>query len=86
MLKDIIAANPGISLPEAVVRLNAYNTAVARGLDPGSMNGEIQYTGPSILPLGMANLPSAAMHSIGVNGVASIGGVGDPSTKPHREL
>jgi hypothetical protein len=38
-LKDIMTANPGISMPEAVIRLNAYNTAVTRGLPPPSIVG-----------------------------------------------
>jgi len=41
-LRDIIAANPGISVPEAAVRLNAYNTAVARGQPPPPLSAPIQ--------------------------------------------
>ena len=38
-LKEIISASPGISMPEAVIRLNAYNSAIARGEVPPPLNG-----------------------------------------------
>lgn len=85
-LKDIMSANPGISMPEAVVRLNAYNTAVARGEEPPSLTGALPInTGPAILPLGMNHM---AGGPVGVNALAHSlgGGEGGAATKPHREL
>ncbi len=39
-LKDIISANPGISMPEAVMKLNSYNSAIARGENPPPLYGQ----------------------------------------------
>ena len=88
-LRDIIAANPGISVPEAVMRLNAYNTAVARGLVPDPITTPSQQSaaiaavaGGGILGLGGAAplINAAALGSLGVIGE------GGAATKPHREL
>lgn len=88
-LRDIIAANPGISVPEAVMRLNAYNTAVARGLVPDPITTPSHQSaaiaavaGGGILGLGgVAPLMNAA--ALGSLGVIGEGGA---VTKPHREL
>lgn len=40
-LKDVISANPGISMPEAVMRLNAHNLAVSRGEPPPPLSGSL---------------------------------------------
>jgi splicing factor U2AF subunit len=88
-LRDIIAANPGISVAEAAIRLNAYNTAVARGLTPDPIDAPIQgaaaATGGAVAALAMSNpllgglpgLPGAPMGFAGEGGAA---------TKAQREL
>jgi hypothetical protein len=75
-LKDIIMANPGISMSEAVIRLNAYNSAVARNEQPPPLGGSIlasTLTSTSSMPAGV---------SLGVIGIGE-GGMG---TKSHREM
>ena len=42
-LKDIIAANPGISIPEAVQKLNAHNAAAAMAAN-GQNSTEVFFT------------------------------------------
>lgn len=88
-LRDIIAANPGISVPEAVMRLNAYNTAVARGLVPDSITAPSQQAaaiaavaGGGLLGLGGA----APLINVAALGTLGVIGEGGAVTKPHREL
>jgi hypothetical protein len=94
-LRDVIAANPGISVPEAVMRLNAYNTAVARGEPPPPITAPTP--GPTHIPaVAAAPIPTTPFitHShipttIPPNGLGltmGIGAIGDAATKPHREL
>jgi hypothetical protein len=61
-LKDIITANPGITMPEAVARLNAYNTALAKGEQPPPISGT--------LPSGMT-IPTTSFGVVGEGGVAT---------------
>ena len=65
-----MTANPGISMPEAVVRMNAHNAALAKGINPSQM-----VTLASVY--GMGAIP-------GLGG--GLLGEGGPMTKPHREL
>ena len=50
-LKEILTANPGIAMPDAISRLNAYNTAAVSGYIPPAV---IAAAVPSLLPPGMA--------------------------------
>jgi hypothetical protein len=63
-LKDIISANPGLSISDAVIRLNAYNTAIARGELPPPLTG---YLLPNALissaPLTVLTTDEAATRS-----------------------
>jgi len=78
-LKDVLGANPGITLPEAVIRLNAYNSAVAKGEKPPPISGN--QISSSIMP---TMLPSGLPVSVVSNlGILPDGGA---LTKPHREL
>jgi hypothetical protein len=70
-LKDVLNANPGISIPEAVVLLNAYNSAVVRGEVPPPLSG----VGTN------SNFPSSSSGSS-----MHILPDGSALTKPHREL
>jgi len=69
-----MTANPGISMPEAVVRLNAHNAALARGLTPTPITGLGALSG------------MYGGSSVSVLGAGGILGEGGPATKPHREL
>lgn len=76
-LKDVMSANPGITLPEAVIKLNAYNSAVARGEQPP--------------PISNAQSSSSSLSSVLPSGLSltAAGGLStmpDALTKPHREL
>lgn len=72
-----MSANPGITLPEAVVKLNAHNSALARGeqpppiANPHSLSSVLSSILPSGLPLTAAG---------------NLGSMPDALTKPHREL
>jgi len=84
-------------MPEAVNRLNAYNTAVAQGLMPPTVdantaaavaNGVLgvgsMFSSNPLLPTAAANaLAAVSAAAIGNMGVVGEGGV---ATKPHREL
>jgi splicing factor U2AF subunit len=87
-LKDVIAANPGISMPEAVVRLNAYNSAIARGEVPPPLSASAQILrtliAPPIMtmnnPLQNPLLPANILTSLQTQNPQDI------ASKPHREV
>lgn len=95
-----MAANPGISLQDCVLKLNAYNTALAAGLPPpalGILNPNVpsvgsQYTGMSSFPMAMTNpnavaaVAAAAAVNASITGLPPVAGEGGALTKPHREL
>ena len=85
---DILKVNPGMTLPEAVAKLNSYNTAIASGLPPPPL------TGPTIMPNVQLISPTyntpAMMAAAAVNatitGLPPVTGESGSLTKPHREL
>jgi splicing factor U2AF subunit len=87
-LKDVIAANPGISMPEAVVRLNAYNSAIVRGEIPPPLSASAQIlhsmVAPSMIamnnPLQLQMLPSNLLNTLQPQNPQDI------VSKPHREI
>ena len=76
-LKEIMAANPGISIPEAVQRLNAYNTAAAAAaaagqtLDPSAIaaitNSAFAPNAPGqqVVAPGGVILPPSVLQAVG---------------------
>jgi len=87
-LRDVISANPGISVPEAVMRLNAYNTAVARGLTPDPITVPSQQAAAiaAVASSGGLNSLLGAPLNPAVLGNLGVIGEGGATTKPHREL
>lgn len=90
-MKDVIAANPGISMPEAVARLNAYNSAIARGEVPPPLSASaaalhsLALQSVGALPVGMPLLANPLLVNPGhMNPL--LGAPGDAATKPHREI
>eukprot|EP01038_Epipyxis_sp_PR26KG_P005947 gene5947-8196_t len=81
-LRDVLEAAPGISMPEAVLRLNAYNSAVARGAVPPPLTAPAP---PPIQPAnGMNSLASFNGSNLGnINGLIGEGGA---LTKAQREI
>lgn len=88
-LKDIITANPGISMPDAIVRLNEHNTALAKGLPPPPLNAaeaarQGYYSSTGQQPQDAAN--AIAALSGNVPGPLGVTPEGPPETRQHREL
>jgi hypothetical protein len=101
-LKDILTAHPGISMPEAVQRLNAYNTAAAAGLVDKAI-AQAALAGPSssssahidasgqLDPNAAAKAAADAVQAlnaqlVSVQGPFGVAGEGGGLTKPHREV
>jgi splicing factor U2AF 65 kDa subunit len=85
-LKDIMAANPGISLQEAISKLSSYNTAVAMGI-PVSELSSLGHLAPVDMGPNAQQLLNAAAINASITGLSGI--MGDSSSalsKPHREL
>lgn len=66
-LKDILTANPGISIPDAVQRLNVYNTAAALSSGP---------VDPSVASAALAGPSGGGMSNVDLMGGLPV----DPSS------
>lgn len=87
-LLEVMNMNPGISMPDAVLLLNAYNSAVARGEEPPSISGIVGSEGLAAsknLTPGAASA-IAAVSSMGMSAAGTVMGEGGATTKPHREM
>lgn len=64
-------------MPEAVIRLNAYNTAVAKGVQPPPISGNGKIEMSSVLPSGVPLSSVSILNTQSEEAIAS---------KPHREI
>lgn len=84
-LKDIITANPGISMPEAVVRLNAYNSAVVQNQVPPSISINGSSSTAAVAAAMATAAPGLSVSMLGALGTNLLPD-GGAATKPHREI
>jgi len=91
-LKDIIAANPGISIAEAAQRLNAHNSALAAATATTSISASSSaVTNPALALASGSGVPmnpllASLLSSVPTPGIGGLIGEGGAVTKPHREL
>lgn len=84
-VNDIMKANPGMTFPEAVIRLNEYNTAVLNGLPPPSLTGSTVLLGfGSAISLLNGALERENLSMKSLLEAAPISS--DPLTKPFRDV
>lgn len=85
-----MTANPGIPMPEAILRMNAHNAALANGEQPPPLTdpNPLGYTNPYLHTNNNNNNGSVtnAITAVGAAVLTANQGEGGAVTKPHREL